>query len=229
MAHALAHSVAEAQAAGRAAEQASQLKSQFLANMSHELRTPLNAIINFTRIVSSGMRGPINDDQLDYLNRVRHSGEHLLAMINDILDLSKIEAGRMNLYREPVVLEEVVTSVLATATGLLKNKPIVLEHDIAPDLPPIEMDRTRIRQVLLNLLSNAVKFTEAGSVTIRARQIETAVVLSVTDTGVGIAPEALITIFEEFRQVDGESNRRYEGTVLPLLVVDNSASRFAAT
>lgn len=214
----LAAATAEAQEARAASEQANQLKSQFLANMSHELRTPLNSIINFTRILSSGMRGPVNEGQIDYLNRVRQSGQHLLGLINDILDLSKIEAGRMELYKETLQINELVQSVMATAIGLTKDKPIELCQEIAPSLPPVEADHTRIRQVLLNLLSNAAKFTDEGTITVRVVQQGEELIISVADTGIGIAPEHIASIFEEFRQIEGSSSRRYEGTGLGLAI-----------
>lgn len=201
-----------------AAEHASQIKSEFLANMSHELRTPLNSIINFTRIISAGARGPVTPEQLDYLNRVRQSGEHLLGLINDILDLSKIEAGRMELFRESFQINDLIQSVMATTAGLVKGKPIELRSEIAPDLPPVYADRTRVRQVLLNLLSNAAKFTDAGAITVRAERHGGEVVIHVSDTGIGIAPEHLDKIFEAFRQLDNASNRRYEGTGLGLTI-----------
>ncbi len=224
LAHALAANaslqttMAEAQAARAAAEQASQLKTQFLANMSHELRTPLNSIINFTRILSSGLRGPVTPEQRDYLTRVRHSGEHLLGLINDILDLSKIESGRMELYTEPVQVAALIQGVIATAAGLTKGKPIELCQDLAPALPPVQADRTRLRQILLNLLSNAAKFTASGAITVRAHPAAGQLIVSVHDTGIGIAPEHLTTIFEEFRQVEGSASRRYEGTGLGLTI-----------
>jgi signal transduction histidine kinase/CheY-like chemotaxis protein len=214
----LTQAMTEAQEARAAVEQASELKSQFLANMSHELRTPLNAIINFTRILSTGLRGPVNEGQRDYLDRVRQSGEHLLGLINDILDISKIEAGRMELFKESLRIDELVQSVMATALGLTKGKPIELRQELAANLPIVEADRTRIRQVLLNLLSNAAKFTDTGEITVRAIQEDHQLILSVTDTGIGIAPEHLGTIFEEFRQIDGGSDRRYEGTGLGLAI-----------
>jgi signal transduction histidine kinase/CheY-like chemotaxis protein len=201
-----------------AAEHASQIKSEFLANMSHELRTPLNSIINFTRIISTGARGPVTPEQLDYLNRVRQSGEHLLGLINDILDLSKIEAGQMELFRESFQIGDLIQSVLATASGLVKEKPIQLRSEIAPDLPPVYADRTRVRQVLLNLLSNAAKFTDAGTITVRAERCNGEIVIHVSDTGIGIAPDHLEKIFEAFRQLDNASNRRYEGTGLGLAI-----------
>lgn len=214
----LEQALTTAQEAHAAAEAANTFKSQFIANMSHELRTPLNSIINFTRIVASGMRGPVTEGQLDYLGRVRGSGEHLLGLINDILDLSKIEAGRMELYTETCHLDELVQSVMATATGLTKGKPIELHLEIAPDLPPVQVDRTRIRQVLLNLLSNAAKFTESGSITVKVAGTAEQLAVSVTDTGIGIAPEHLALIFEEFRQIDSSSNRTYDGTGLGLTI-----------
>jgi signal transduction histidine kinase/CheY-like chemotaxis protein len=214
----LTRATAEAKDARAVAEQANQLKSEFLANMSHELRTPLNAIINFSRILAAGMRGPVNEDQLDYLTRIRHSGDHLLGLINDVLDLSKIEAGRMELYKEPLAIADLLQSVMSSATGLTKSKPIELIQDIAPDLPVVEADRTRVRQILLNLLSNAAKFTDEGTITLRAARAGGEIVISVADTGIGIAPEFHGTIFEEFRQVDSGSDRRYEGTGLGLAI-----------
>lgn len=214
----LTTAIDEAEAARAAAEQANRAKSQFLANMSHELRTPLNAIINFTRIIATGARGPVNSAQIDYLQRVRHGGEHLLGLINDILDLAKIEAGRIELHEESINVGELLQSVMATASGLLKDKPVELRQAIAPNLPPLFADRTRVRQILLNLLSNAAKFTAWGSITVHAVQTDGAIEISVVDTGIGIAPEHLTTIFEEFRQIDGESSRRYEGTGLGLAI-----------
>ncbi len=214
----LKEAVAEANAARRAAEQANQMKSQFLANMSHELRTPLNSIINFTRIVSSGMRGPVTDEQVDYLERVRLSGEHLLGLINDILDLSKIEAGRMELHLASISLEVLVKSTMSTAIGLIKGKPVELRSDIEPDLPNLMIDRTRIRQVLLNLLSNAAKFTDKGTITVAVRRKGAMIEVSVADTGIGIPKDKQRLVFEEFRQVDEGSDRMYQGTGLGLAI-----------
>ncbi len=215
---ALRASEAEACAARQVAEQANEMKSRFLANMSHELRTPLNSIINFTRILSAGMRGPVNEGQVDYLNRVHASGEHLLGLINDILDLSKIEAGRMDLHLEPCNLERLLEGIMSTAIGLVKDKPVVLQQEIAPDLPTVSIDATRIRQVLLNLLSNAAKFTDAGTITVRAMFEKPSIVISVTDTGIGIPADKIESIFDEFRQVDDGSARSYEGTGLGLAI-----------
>lgn len=214
----LATAIDEARAANAVAAEANHLKSRFIANMSHELRTPLNSIINFTRIVSSGMRWPVTEGQLDYLNRVQASGEHLLGLINDILDISRIEAGRLELFKEQVQLADLVQSIMSTAIGLTRDKSITLHHEIADDLPTIEADRTRIRQVLLHLLSNAVKFTSEGSITIRAWREQGSIVVSVSDTGIGIAADKLDVIFEEFRQADEGSARLYEGTGLGLAI-----------
>ncbi len=212
------HLIGELSTARAAAEEANELKSKFIANMSHELRTPLNSIINFTRIILSGMRGPVNDDQKDYLGRVQTSGEHLLGLINDILDLSKIEAGHMELYKEPCHIDDLVKGTMSTAMGLTKGKPIALQQEIEPNLPMVDIDCTRIRQVLLNLLSNAAKFTNEGTITVRVQRQGNTLRVSVTDTGIGIAADKLETIFAEFRQADEGSTRSYEGTGLGLAI-----------
>lgn len=214
----LAHALDDARAARESAEHANTMKSKFLANMSHELRTPLNSIINFAYMVSMGLFGPVNDEQVSFLNRIHTNGQHLLGLINDILDISKIEAGRLELCIESVYLDELIHSIMSTAIGLTKDKPITLHEDVAPDLPPIKADHTRIRQVLLNLLSNAAKFTDEGTITVKARYEGPEVFISVSDTGVGIAPEDQEHIFGEFQQVESCSNRQYEGTGLGLAI-----------
>jgi signal transduction histidine kinase len=211
-----AHLYEQAQAAQAVAEGANRLKSQFLANMSHELRTPLNAIINFAHLLSIGAEGSLNAGQADLLNRIGDAGRHLLGLINDILDLAKIEAGRMELYREEFALSELLDSVMATAASLVRGKPIELRKELDGALPPVYADRTRIRQVLLNLLSNAVKFSEKGQITLRAWADESWVTVSVQDTGIGIAPEDLSKAFAEFVQLDGDLTRRVGGTGLGL-------------
>jgi len=195
---------AEAENARLIAEQASQVKSQFLANMSHELRTPLNAIINFTGFVADGILGPVNDDQLDSLNKVINSSNHLLSLINDILDLTKIEVGMMDLFIQDVDLNESLTSLLSTAKGLVKDKPIEIVTDIEDNLPTISGDRRRIRQILLNMVSNAVKFTPEGRITIAAKHADDEVHLTVSDTGIGIPPDQQHLVFETFRQAKHE-------------------------
>lgn len=212
----LATALDEAQQARAAAEEANDLKTRFVANMSHELRTPLNSIINFTYIIKSGIRGAVTPEQIEYLDRIYASGEHLLGLINDMLDLAKIEAGRMDLYTEPFQVEDVVKGAMSSASGLIKGKPIELHQEVAEGLPALEADKTRIRQVLLNLLSNAAKFTDTGSITVRVWQHGHNLVTSVRDTGTGIPADKLDAIFEEFRQADEGSDRSYQGTGLGL-------------
>jgi len=194
------------------------LKTQFLANMSHELRTPLNSIIGFSRVILKGIDGPITKQQRVDLTSIYNNGQHLLGMINDILDISKIEAGRMELLFEPVDMQQITSGVMSTAIALVKDRPIELKQEVAPDLPTIRADGTRVRQVVLNLLSNATKFTEEGHVILRAWADEEQITVSVEDTGIGIASEHQGLIFEEFRQVDGSTTRRTGGTGLGLAI-----------
>lgn len=206
----------DAQEAKAEAEEANRLKTQFLTNMSHELRTPLNAVINFAYLLSMGVQGPLTDGQKDMLDRIGGAGNHLLHLINDILDLAKIESGRTTLYKEEVELAEIVSAVMSTAIGLVKDKDVELKQDIPEDLPIISADRGRIRQVLLNLVSNAAKFTVEGSVTVKAVADDTYLTVSVADTGIGIAEEDIPKAFAEFSQVDGEMTRKTGGTGLGL-------------
>ncbi len=205
---------AETERAREAAEQANRVKSQFLANMSHELRTPLNAILNFTGFVADGVLGPVNDQQADSLNKVIGSSEHLLSLINDILDLTKIEVGMMDLFIQDVDINTALDSALATAKGLVKDKPIDIIAEIDPDLPAISGDRRRIRQILLNLVSNAVKFTSEGSITLKAYRSDDMIEISVADTGVGIAPEQYDTVFATFQQANKHDLSDTPGTGL---------------
>jgi signal transduction histidine kinase/putative methionine-R-sulfoxide reductase with GAF domain len=201
------------------------LKSQFLANMSHELRTPLNSIIGFSRVIMKGIDGPVNDLQVQDLAAINNSGQHLLGMINDILDHAKIEAGKMELAFEKMDLSEIIKSVMSTTGGLIKDKPVRLVPDIQTGLPPVYVDGIRVRQVLINLLSNAAKFTEQGTITIRAALQESGtrsmVKVSVRDTGQGIAQEDLSKLFQAFTQVDGSATRRTDGTGLGLAISRN--------
>ncbi len=203
---------------------ADQLKSQFLANMSHELRTPLNSIIGFSRIILKGIDGPINTLQQQDLTAIYNSGQHLLGLINDVLDISKIEAGKMELaFEDGVNLGEIVKGVMSTTVGLVKDKQIKLNHTIDPDLPLLRIDPVKIRQVLLNLLSNAAKFTENGSISVNVEVIhnptdEKEVKVSIEDTGVGIAEEDQAKLFQAFSQVDGSLTRKTGGTGLGLSI-----------
>lgn len=199
------------------------LKSQFLANMSHELRTPLNSIIGFSRVIMKGIDGPITDLQQQDLSAIYSAGQHLLNMINDILDISKIEAGKMELAFEEIDLTEIFESVLSTARGLVKDKPVKLISSIVETLPRVHADPTRVRQILLNLLSNAAKFTDEGSITLSAKQRldsydQPEIYISVTDTGVGIPLESQVDLFEPFTQVDGSATRKTGGTGLGLSI-----------
>jgi signal transduction histidine kinase len=198
-------------------EIASHHKSEFLANMSHELRTPLNAIIGFSEVLLERMFGELNEKQAEYVEDVLSSGRHLLSLINDILDLSKIEAGRMELvltpFDLPLALENAVTLVRERAS----RNGIALEMAVDERLGEFIGDERKIRQILLNLLSNAVKFTpEGGQIGITAMPADGAVEISVSDTGIGIAPEDQEAIFEEFRQVGSHSAGKREGTGLGL-------------
>jgi signal transduction histidine kinase len=201
----------------RQLEAASRHKSEFLANMSHELRTPLNAIIGFSEVLLEKMFGEVNEKQTEYLEDVLSSGRHLLSLINDILDLSKIEAGRMELelmkFHLPVTLENAMTLVKERAS----RHGIALGLNVDPRLGDFVGDERKIKQILLNLLSNALKFTpEGGRVSVKAMPADGSVEVSVTDTGIGIAPEDQEVIFEEFRQVRANSAQKREGTGLGL-------------
>jgi len=202
----------------RQLEVASQHKSEFLANMSHELRTPLNAIIGFSEVLSERMFGEINDKQAEYLADILESGRHLLALINDILDLSKIEAGRMELELAEFNLPGAIDNTLTLLRERAHRRGITLERAIDDHVGKISADERKVKQVLLNLLSNALKFTpEGGRIGVRADLRDGVIEVSVTDTGVGIAPEDQATVFEEFRQV-GASAKKVEGTGLGLAI-----------
>jgi signal transduction histidine kinase len=199
-------------------ETASRHKSQFLANMSHELRTPLNAIIGYTELVLDGIYGPPPGPIREVLQRVEHSGRHLLGLINDVLDLSKIEAGQLTLTLAEYSLQEVVRTVYTAMETLAAEKHLALAMDVPDALPPGRGDERRITQVLINLVGNAIKFTDAGEVRIAVRVDDGVFVTTVTDTGPGIAPEHHERIFQEFQQVDGTSTRRQGGTGLGLAI-----------
>ncbi len=198
---------------------ASRLKSEFLANISHELRTPLNSIIGFSEVLQDQTFGPLNERQMRYINHVLTSARHLLDLINDILDLSKIEAGRMELHYEPFLLRGAIEEVLTVVTPLAEHKSLELSLvlDEAPER--LVADRLRFKQVLYNLLSNAIKFTPEGSVTVRAHADDKYVYVSVQDTGIGIPPEEQEKVFDLFTRVEDRYQRTTEGTGLGLALV----------
>jgi GAF domain-containing protein/anti-sigma regulatory factor (Ser/Thr protein kinase) len=197
---------------------ASQHKSQFLANMSHELRTPLNAILGYSELLVDGIYGAVPEKAMGVLERVQNNGKHLLALINDVLDLSKIEAGQLILTLEDYALPDVVQSVVSSAEGLANSKGLKFSADVAAGLPTGHGDARRLSQVLLNLVGNAVKFTDEGEVAIRAMAENGHFVLTVRDTGPGIAPEDHDKIFGEFQQVDNSNTRKKGGTGLGLAI-----------
>jgi signal transduction histidine kinase len=205
----------EIQDKSRQLEVASRHKSEFLANMSHELRTPLNAVIGFSEVLLQGIFGDINEKQREYLTDVLGSGQHLLSLINDILDLSKIEAGRMELDLSTFALRDALESGLTIVRERAARHGIELSTVVASDVGTIEADERKVKQILYNLLSNAVKFTpDGGRVAINVRVENGDVRIEVRDTGIGVAPDDQERIFEEFRQVGRERSR--EGTGLGL-------------
>jgi signal transduction histidine kinase len=192
------------------------LKSEFLASVSHELRTPLNSIIGYSQLLLAGIDGELNAEQEKSLSKILRNGQNLLALINDILDLSKIESGRMDLQLESFRFEECLNAALATIAPLRRDEEIALRLEVDPDLPELHLDQAKLKQILLNLLSNAFKFTRRGSVTVRARQVDGQLEVSVADTGVGIPADHLEEIFEEFVQVRNTASRAEGGTGLGL-------------
>ena len=215
--------IVETQAARDQAERSDQVKSAFLASMSHELRTPLNAVINFTRFVIDGDTGPVNEEQSDLLTEVVASAKHLLNLINDVLDMSKIEAGSLTLFiEENVSMNSLLNSTVKTGQALLIGKPVRLHTDIEENLPYIRADQQRITQILLNIVSNACKFTDEGDINIRAYRTNDDIMIEVKDTGSGIAPEDQSLVFEAFKQTSS-GLRQAGGTGLGMPIAKSLA------
>jgi signal transduction histidine kinase len=208
----------EVEEKGRQLAVASQHKSQFLANMSHELRTPLNAVLGYTELILDETFGDVPEPIRDSLERARNSGQHLLGLINDVLDLSKIEAGQLTLSLADYAMEEVTQAVATNVESLAAEKKLALRVSVPPDLPPGKGDSRRIAQVLLNLVGNALKFTEAGEVRVGVTVEDGAFVVSVADTGPGISEADQTKIFEEFQQADSSTTRKKGGTGLGLAI-----------
>src|SRR5690606_3080223 len=187
----------------RELEKASRLKSEFLANMSHELRTPINVILGYTSLMRERIYGVLTEQQDEALAKVYNTSQHLLELINEILDLSKIEAGKMPLHIEQMLLPEVIDELVETTVDpMVRAKNIEFRTRVADDLPVLDTDRTKLKQVLLNLLSNAIKFTHEGYVSLSVAHVAGIIRMTIEDTGVGIKPEDLEAIFEDFRQID---------------------------
>ncbi|MBD2450467.1 response regulator [Nostoc sp. FACHB-152] len=202
--------------------EASRLKSQFLATMSHELRTPMNAIIGFSQILLRPKFGQLTDQQKDMVERILNNGKHLLMLLNEVLDFSKLEAGRLELKAELFDLTTVVNATVAEMHSLAESKQLSLAVEVDLQNPWIFNDSMRLRQILVNLLSNAIKFTETGGVWVEVKELpESMIAIAVRDTGIGIAPKDSKHIFEAFRQVDQSITRKYPGTGLGLAIIDS--------
>jgi signal transduction histidine kinase len=199
-------------------ETASKHKSQFLANMSHELRTPLNAILGYAELILDNVYGETPNKMREVLDRIQRNGRHLLGLINDVLDLSKIEAGQVNLSLADYSLKDVVQSVHSAVEALAKEKRIALRVEVQADLPAARGDERKLTQVLLNLVGNAIKFTDAGEVAIKATAANGSFTVAVRDTGPGIAEAEQVKIFEEFQQADSSITKKKGGTGLGLAI-----------
>jgi PAS domain S-box-containing protein len=200
------------------AQESDRLKSAFLASMSHELRTPLNSIIGFTGIILQGLAGPLNEEQAKQLNMIRESSRHLLALINDVLDLSKIEAGQLEILKRPFDMRQAIESALHVTHPLAQKKNLQLTTSIGPGVATVNNDRRRVEQVLINLLNNAIKFTERGEVSVACHVGNGWLETSVRDHGIGIKSEDLNRLFKPFQQIDTGLARSHEGTGLGLSI-----------
>jgi signal transduction histidine kinase len=208
----------EIQDKSRQLEIASQHKSQFLANMSHELRTPLNAILGYTELMADGAYGEPSEKMLGILKRLEANGRHLLGLINDVLDLSKIEAGQLELELSDYSVQDIVQTVRSTFEPLAADNKLAFKVEMAPELPPGRGDGRRLTQVLINLVGNAIKFTDAGEVAIKAEANNGSFYVSVRDTGPGISAADQAKLFQEFQQADNAITKKKGGTGLGLAI-----------
>ncbi len=213
----------ELEAQRQQVEEANRLKSEFLSNMSHELRTPLNSVNALSRVLILQAKDKLSDEEVNYLEIIERNGKHLLALINDILDLSKIEAGKMDISLSHFSVKTLIENILESVEPLSIEKGIQLEQILPEDIPKIESDESKVFQILQNIIANGVKFTDEGSVKISAICDDNQIDITVSDTGVGISDTNFSTIFEEFRQVDGASTRKFEGTGLGLAIAYKTA------
>ncbi|MFE2757471.1 HAMP domain-containing protein [Actinosynnema sp. NPDC059335] len=209
----------ELEARARQLSSASKYKSEFMANMSHELRTPLNSLLILAKLLADNLDGNLNPKQVEFAKTIHSSGTDLLQLIDDILDLTKVEAGHMQVQTDPVHVSDVVAYVEALTRPLAAEKGLAFEVDVAPDVPStLHTDEHRLQQILRNLLSNAVKFTHDGEIKLRIRAVDGSVAFDVQDTGIGIPADKLSVIFEAFQQADGTTSRKYGGTGLGLSI-----------
>ncbi|MBW1862994.1 MAG: response regulator, partial [Deltaproteobacteria bacterium] len=204
-------------------EEANRLKSEFLSNMSHELRTPLNSVMALSRVLLMQAKDKLSEEELNYLEIIQRNGQNLLSLINDILDLSKIEAGKMDVTPKLFSITSTIETIMERLEPVAEEKGIDMNQEIPDNLPQIESDEARVHQILQNLMGNALKFTDQGSVTVSARSDTEKIYIRVADTGIGISAKDLSNIFQEFRQVDGTSARPYEGTGLGLAIAHKAA------